>query len=469
MKHLKLDNICQQLLSLCQQQNMLGKPICIAYSGGVDSQVLLHALATLNRLDLLSVPLKAVHVNHGLSDNAAQWQQSCKEQARQYEIDFETVDLALKPEKQQSLESLAREARYQQLARLNDDNAVIMTAHHQDDQVETFLLALKRGAGVQGLSAMQEVRSLTSSSQQLLARPLLNVSRDEIEQYAEKNQLAWVEDESNADQQFDRNFIRAQVLPLLQERWPAFKQTVARSAQNCQNAQGLLDQLASQDFLQCQLPANETGEGLCIESLSKLSPDRVNNVIRYFLNVNQLKMPSSMLLKEIVNACFYSGKDKNPEIHLEANTLRCFQRGLYLTRKYADVSDWRYELDLSQLSDHALVELPDDMGTLEFYIATSDPQQLEKHHWLIDSTDLDGQLTIAFNHHNPKCLPSFRQQRRPLKKVLQELKVPTWQRKRLPYVFFMEQLVTALPLFVCKEYLVDNEIKCLNIIWHNKA
>lgn len=483
MKHLKLDDICQQLLSFCNNPQILGKPICIAYSGGVDSQVLLHAFSVLEQQNLLTVPIKAIHVNHGLSANATAWQKTCKEQARQYNIAFETVSLSLKPQKQVSLESLARDARYQQLEQLNDSNTVIMTAHHQDDQVETFLLALKRGAGVQGLSAMQQIRTLNSSTKQLLARPLLSISRAEIEHYAKRNKLTWVEDESNTDQQFDRNFIRAQVLPLLQQRWPAFNQTVARSAQHCQQTHSLVEQLAEQDLKQCQ-SLDVTSESnrepcLSIDAMAGLSIDRIQNLIRYFLQVNHLQMPSTMQLKEIINACFYSGDDRNPEIHLGQHTLRCFQRDLYLTPKYKDISDWRVEWRLSQLSTPKVVELPDDLGQLELFIGDTDPNDVQENHWCIDVGNLNNArlensldttlLSIKFTHDNPKCLPSFRHQRRPLKKVLQELKIPTWQRKRLPFVCIMEQLVTVLPLFVCKEYLVEHHKKCLNIIWHKKS
>ncbi|NVJ58135.1 MAG: tRNA lysidine(34) synthetase TilS, partial [Vibrionaceae bacterium] len=199
--------------------------IVLAFSGGVDSRVLLDLLTQYHKEK--QVDCLAVYVHHGLSSNADDWLARCQMWATQSGIDFiaEHVQLNANGE---SLEACAREARYQALRQHLNANDLLLTGQHSDDQLETFLLALKRGSGPKGLSAMGEATALGEAT---IVRPLLSVSRAQIEHYAQQQGLEWVEDESNQDTRFDRNFIRHQISPLLTQRWPHFAQSVNRSAQ----------------------------------------------------------------------------------------------------------------------------------------------------------------------------------------------------------------------------------------------
>lgn len=441
------------------------RPIVVAYSGGVDSQVLLHGLAQLSQQKVITNPIRVCHVNHGLSDNALAWQDFAEQQCQKFGFELSICQVNVNAKPQQSLEALARDARYKALKNICQamPQALIVTGHHGDDQAETFLLALKRGAGLKGLSAMAVCSSL---GEHLLVRPLLSVSRQVINDYAKKHQLLWVEDESNQDLRFDRNFIRHQVMPLLTERWPSMLTTISRSAEHCQSGQLLLDEMAQEDLSHCLLDA-ENRDCLSVEAIKSLSLPRFNNLIRYFLEQQKCLMPSTEQLQQLhqqINA----QADKNPAVKVGDKWLRRFKGGLYLTEDYRDLSTWQVELDVESKQN---IALPDELG--ELFLSKHDGAEDTACFYKIqvtapdfDSTSEPTKVSIRFSHNNPKCLPDYRQQSRPLKKVLQELVIPSWQRKRIPFLYYNNELVAALGHFVCQKYLPKSEDKKLMLFWN---
>jgi len=437
------------------------KNILIAYSGGVDSQVLLHCLASLNKQKRLAGNLSVCHVDHGLSANTLQWQAFAKEQCQKFNLPLKIISVDVKAKAQKSLEALARDARYDALKSLAKSGDLIVTGHHSDDQAETFLLALKRGSGLKGLSAMQSEIPLGN---QLLVRPLLNISRKEIEAYAREHQLSWIEDESNTDERFDRNFLRYQILPKLNERWPSFNKTVARSAEHSFEAQQLLNELAQQDLINCQTSPVK----LATLQLNKLSEPRLKNLLRYFLASQNVLMPSNQQLQQI---CLQlkADADKSPVIQLDNCCLRRYRNELYLTDIFQDVSTWQQELDVSTFLENELmaIVLPDGLGTLNFSLNAFDEKIDSKWQVTIKKPLANQKVTIGFAHQNPKCLPDYRQHSRPLKKVLQELSIPTWQRKRLPFIFYDNELVAVVGHFSCKEYVARCEDSTFSISWNS--
>jgi tRNA(Ile)-lysidine synthase len=252
----------------------------IAFSGGLDSTVLLHLLADLAKTESLP-PLSAVHIHHGLQAAADAWPQHC-----QSVCDALGVPLLIERVKVQpgaSLERAARDARYAVFGSLTQANDLLLTGQHRDDQAETLLFRLMRGAGVRGLAGIPAQRPV---GQGMLIRPLLDVSRSELEAYAQAHQLRWIEDPSNQDRQFSRNYLRHQVMPLLTERWPQAQTSMARSATHLREAQGLLDELAqidlttaatAHDFEWLGLPSLE------LAPLAALSAARQRNVISHWL------------------------------------------------------------------------------------------------------------------------------------------------------------------------------------------
>ncbi|TWX73872.1 tRNA lysidine(34) synthetase TilS [Colwellia sp. C1TZA3] len=437
-------------------------PIIIAYSGGVDSQVLLVALAKLKQQRQLPNAIVVCHVNHGLSPDADAWQMFAQQQCKRLSLPFISDKLHLKKQAQQSLEAIARDARYKVLVQASTEPAIIVTGHHLNDQAETFLLALKRGSGLKGLSAMQ---ASLPFAQHTLARPLLSISRTDIVAYANQQQLSWIEDESNTDERFDRNFLRHQILPTLNERWPSINKTIARSAEHCLEAQQLLDELAQQDLADCQHSSYQ----LSVAKLNVLSEPRLKNLLRYFLSRHHFLMPSRQQLMQICQQ-LNAEADKSPVIQLAACCIRRYKTALYLTPIYQDLSLWQQSLDLVILANEKPLNifLPDELGVLSFSSLLVQKQDI--NHWqaLIKKPQKNQLVTIRFSHENPSCLPQYRQHSRPLKKVLQELAIPPWQRKRLPFIYYDDELVAVAGQFVCQAYVGDNESSAFAISWHGE-
>lgn len=435
--------------------------IHIAYSGGVDSQVLLHATTHLISQGQLTNTVKVCHIHHGLSQYADNWQQFAKQQSLLYKVPFITENVILK-DTGEGIEAQAREARYNALVNFTQLNDVIATGHHSDDQAETFLLALKRGSGTLGLGAMSKTREL---SQRILLRPLLDISRNEIESYAREHQLEWIEDESNNNTDFDRNFLRHDVLPILKQRWPAILTTIQRSAQHCQDAELLINEIAQQDLNECLKNEKKYQDGLLIEPLLVLSELRFNHVIRRYLKVLGHLMPSQAQLA-MLHQQLSASVDKVPEVIVGKQSFRRYKNTLYLTQCFTDISQWQYNLTLTSvlLDEPKVVDLPDQVGTLMIEEVHQSTQVTEQHKQIIYVPN-DSTLSIQFSHKNPICLPDYRQKSRSLKKVLQELSMPPWQRKRQPFIFLNcslsqaaindENLVLACVAgqFICQPFL----------------
>ena len=252
----------------------------IAFSGGLDSTVLLHLLAHLAKTESLPA-LSAIHVHHGLQAAADAWPEHCQSVCEALGVPLAVVRVQVQPGA--SLERAARDARYGAFKAAVQANELLLTAQHRDDQAETLLFRLLRGAGVRGLSGMPRQRSL---GQGHLLRPLLDVTRAELEAYAAEHQLAWIEDPSNQDRQFSRNYLRHQVFPVLTERWPQAVATMARSAAHLSEAQELLDDLAQIDLARASTPSEFDWLGLPsleLSALTRLSAARQRNAVSRWL------------------------------------------------------------------------------------------------------------------------------------------------------------------------------------------
>ena len=431
--------------------------LIIAYSGGIDSQVLLHALMQLQQNNVINNDITVCHVNHGLSQNAVYWQKFAQQECKKHSAKLIVKYVNVKPQSQQSLEALARDARYDALKSLKDNKCLVLTGHHSDDQSETFLLALKRGAGLKGLSSMA---TQTPLGKHLLVRPLLNISRQEIESYAKTHLLDWVEDESNGDTSFDRNFIRQQIIPLLRERWPSINSTINRSASHCLAGQELLDELAEQDLVICKAGENS----LHIDELKVLSPARFNNVIRFFMAQHGCLMPSTEQVSQVRHQ-LQAKNDKTPQIKVADHFFRRFKNELFLTPAYDDISHWHKSV-ISSFKALALedivINLPNNLGEL-FFTKNHINAAPENSLTCINLPKEGQQVTVRFSHDNPKCLPHFRQHSRDVKKVLQELNIPPWQRKRIAFLYYDNNLVAAIGYFICKPYIAKENQESFSV------
>ncbi|WP_397449427.1 tRNA lysidine(34) synthetase TilS [Pseudomonas sp. NA-150] len=252
----------------------------IAFSGGLDSTVLLHLLADLAKRELLP-PLSAIHIHHGLQAAADAWPAHCQAVCAALGVPLQVIHVQVQPGA--SIEQAARSARYAAFGEALAHGEVLLTAQHRDDQAETLLFRLLRGAGVRGLAAMSGQRVL---GQGTLLRPLLGVSRSMLETYAAEHGLSWVEDPSNTETQFSRNFLRQQIVPALTARWPQATASIARTAAHMAEAQGLLDELAAQDLADADRLTEFAWLGLsslALAPLKDLSPARQRNALRHWI------------------------------------------------------------------------------------------------------------------------------------------------------------------------------------------
>jgi len=406
------------------------KKLVVALSGGVDSVVLLHLLS---RFDMSSLPYKrqAHHVNHGLSEHAAQWTLFCQRLCDAVTIPLTCSQVTLVIKSRTSTEALAREARYQCFKDNMQTGDIVLTGHHQDDQLETLLLALKRGSGSTGL---QGVRLRQPFSNGYLIRPLLIFSREQLVDYAQYHGLTWVEDESNTNIEFDRNFLREHITPRLKQRWPAMAQAASRSALLCQEQQGLLEEIAEEDCQRCEsfLFAQST---LCIDTLATLSAARRNNVFRFWLKRQGLQYPTQKQLTILWQEVALSAADKQPQLTLTSHLIQRYQGRLYLVPHQEKLHwpspvQWKGEQTLMIEAGRLAVDfsgVPTELATCHVIECCS------REH-------LAPQLT---------CLPIGRDKPRSIKKLLHEYRVPPWSRDQVVFILVDKQLVCALDVWQC--------------------
>lgn len=400
------------------------RDILVAYSGGIDSTVLVHALVRLKQQVLPELKLTAIYIHHGISTNADDWAKHCQQQCQLWQIPCVVEKVSLRLD-QGNIEAQARAARYAAIAKHFNQQTILCTAQHLDDQCETFLLALKRGSGPAGLSAMPEQSLLADH---LLLRPLLTICRHQIEQYAQAYHLQWIEDESNQDDHYDRNFLRLNVLPLLNQRWPHFSQMVVRSAELCQLQEQLLNELLAETLAQL----TDKQKSLSIQPLLSFSAVKRNALLRMWLKCSQVIMPSRKQLAMIWQTVILAREDSNPTFLLADKQIRRYQNRLYLLPRYQDL---RVNKLIWQLTNPLI--LPDNVGILSANSAQGNCRLPHENELVSVRFSAHGQLQIVGRNGS-----------RSIKKLWQELNIPPWMRSRIPLIFYNETLITAVGVFV---------------------
>ncbi|MCX7120657.1 MAG: tRNA lysidine(34) synthetase TilS [Gammaproteobacteria bacterium] len=301
----------QTLFPLTDQRNFV-----IAYSGGLDSHVLLHTMFKLKKSHP-EINVQAVHVNHQLNPLSNNWEKHCAEicDALNIPIKIEKINIDLKPG--DSLEEQARNARYAILQQHIDKNSVLLTAHNANDQAETFLLQALRGAGPKGLSAMPIKKKLGEG---FLIRPLLHFTRDDLESYAKENNLKWIEDDSNVDIKFNRNYLRHEIFPVLKKRFPAVMENFSRSSRLMAEQEAIIADIAKDDLKTVQKRGREPSRDFCdaldLKQLLLLSESRQRLVLREWFRQNNLRMPNEKHLKQIQKDVLNAAPDAHPVFQL---------------------------------------------------------------------------------------------------------------------------------------------------------
>ena len=401
-----------------------GARVCVAYSGGLDSSVLLDLLARAR--DRRALDLTAVHVHHGLSPNADRWVAHCEARARALGVPLVVERVDVDRASPAGIEAAARAARYAAYARTGAP--YIALAHHLDDQAETVLLQLLRGSGLKGLAAMAECLPLSekppsrwgppAGTDATLLRPLLDVPREALREYAGARALEWIEDESNESMDMDRNALRRAIVPLLAERFPAWRVTLARSARHAASAERLLAQLAGADV----------GEALSSQGLAGLDPDRQANALRFFLAAQGLAMPSEARLADIARQLAGARADARVRIGHDGRWI-VRHRGVISVVDAAPVEGaWRQEWH-----GETEVAFGAPRGRVRFTASRGEGIAL--------SAVRDGQWHFAAREGGERIRLEARRPTRTLKNLLQEHGVPAWQRPIMPLLFHGDELV----------------------------
>lgn len=413
----------------------------VGFSGGLDSHVLLHTLAAL-RLD---TPLQAVHIHHGLSPHAEQWATHCAAVAADLGVPFTLERVDATPARGESPEAAARQARYTALARLLGEGEMLLTAHQQNDQAETLLLQLLRGAGPRGLAAMPRCRPFAAGWQ---ARPLLGVEREALQAYAREAGLAWVEDESNFDTGFDRNYLRREIMPALARRWPAVNRVLGRSAAHFAESSALLDELAALDLAGAE---GERPGSLSVAALLALSPARCHNLLRYWLRGLGLPLPDTPHLLRIGSEVLAARPDAEPQVDWPGAEVRRYRDGLYAMPPLAPPPTQVLTWDLARP-----LQLPAGLGRLTAEMVRGRGLQ---------AGACTGGVEVRFRHGGESCHPAGRGHRHSLKKLLQEAGVAPWERERLPLLYVDGELAQVGELCCCDPYAASKGEPGVVIHW----
>ncbi|WP_432740722.1 tRNA lysidine(34) synthetase TilS [Methylobacter sp. G7] len=437
--------------------------VYVAYSGGVDSHVLLHLCASTPQL---KDKLSAVYVDHGLQAEAGYWAKHCEQTANDLGVEFLTLRVNAQALPGESPEEAARNARYAALKSLMKVDDALLLAQHREDQLETVLLQLFRGSGLPGLSGMPKTMAFGAG---VMLRPLLNTPKQAISDYAQAYQLSWVEDPSNQRNDYDRNFLRNAVVPLLKQRWLAIDKTVARSAMHCADAQVLVDDVAEELFVEVFNPADTT---LCISRLTAHHLHQQQLIIRRWFRSIGLKMPAQAVVGRILSQVVAAAAQRDPVLSGQGYSIRRYRDKLYcltnLSGTDLHLPEGRQagKPDVTNLSGAGL---PQDafwpVGQASIKTAynqtvscVSSSKGMLRERWA------DAKVEIRFRRGGEKvCLPG-RQGHHSLKNLFQEAGIPPWERDRIPLIYLDDRLAAVADKWISAEFYHEETNGCVSLL-----
>ncbi|MEE9342208.1 MAG: tRNA lysidine(34) synthetase TilS [Gammaproteobacteria bacterium] len=420
----------------------------LAFSGGMDSTVLLHLLVSIR--EQLSGPIAAVHINHQMQAESAHWERKCSQVCLDLGVDFRGIAVTVPENNNDSPESAARIARYQALENCLPANAALIMAHHERDQAETFLLQLLRGAGPKGLASMPGVRRFAKG---LLVRPLLATAHLDLLKYAQKNNLVWIDDPSNELNTFDRNFLRHASLPSLRERWPSADRVIARSAGHMAEISELLADVAEADFARCQ---HTHADALSLAAVNKLSLPRQKNLFRFWVGLRNHLMPSQAVLGRVLNEILDSREDATPLVCWSDAEIRRYRDAIYLQRP-----------------------MPSFDGGRVYHWQPEQESELELMHGVLDAQKVENPAAalavagkafqVRFRQGGETLKPVNRQQTHSLKSLFQEWGIPVWLRDRWPLIYLDDRLVAVAGCCVCEGFQAEADDPGIETIWNRSV
>ncbi len=427
------------------QSYSITNTVWVAFSGGIDSSVLLHALIKIK--SRLTNRIGAIHVNHKLNKDSDEWQTHCKNICRDNDIEFKAYEVAEKPEKNESIEAWARSIRYQAFSEVCCDDDLVLTAQHQDDQAETILLQLLRGAGPKGLSAMPK---LMHKHNYYLGRPFLAFEKYELEAYAKNNNIQWVNDTSNVDTRFDRNYLRNSIFPSIKKRWPAAVKTLNRSSVHIGE---LVDQLNQKTQIDLNSIISSDCDVINIDGLKKFSYSEQKHLIRTWIDNNNYILPSEAILEQILKNVINCEEDKMPLVRWQNVDVRRYKNKLYIMESLGEINN--FETDWNIMNS---IEL--DYGSLTASLEIGKGIKTQ----LINNNNVQ----IKFRKGGETIRPFKRNNKHELKKLLQEAEVLPWVRDKIPLIYINNELVLVSGFWVSNEYACLPEEKGWDISWDSQ-
>lgn len=412
---------------LAELENQAFRPsrYVIAFSGGLDSTALAHALS---RADT-GIPIVAMHIDHGLHEDSQRWSDHCEAFAADLGIEYRSRKVTVQLESGKGPEASAREARYTALHSELGQDDWLLSAHHREDQAETLLLNLVRGSGPAGIAGIGAIRRFGPG---WLARPLLHTDRASLREYADENELDWVEDPSNTDRRFDRNFLRHDILPRLQTRWPDIAARLQRSATHAGEAATLLADLGAIDL-------EDLGghpERLPLDGLLALTPGRQRNLLRYSLRLLGLSTPTALQLERILGDVLPAREDAQPHVSWPGASVRRYRNGLYLLPETLAL------VPVSTPIEAESVPLGAGLGVLHFDSGAQRGLSAEL---------FERGLHLGIRQGGEEIQPYGQGPTRKLKKLLQEEGVVPWMRDRLPLIYSGDRLVAVADLWIAAD------------------
>ena len=421
---------------------------CVALSGGLDSTVLLHSLCAL-RPEYPGCLIRAAHVNHGLHPKAHDWSAHCERFCRELGVPLHIENVEIDVAGGTGLEAAARNARYGVFERLIVRDECLLTAHHQDDQVETVLLRVLRGSGPHGLGGIPAHARFGAG---WLIRPFLDQSRQALVDYARAAELDWFDDPSNTDTGFDRNYLRHEIVPRLRKRWPGMGKTVGRAARLSFDAASLLDSLAENDSREISRDG-----AVCLNGLRALTPSRRHNVIRHLLNRRGLDMPTELQLQTGLQQLMSAKPDRQPIVCWGRVQVRRYRDRLFfldfdpsaasegLPRGYE--WDGRVAIDMGPLRGR-LSLVPDHAGAVAIPVATD-------------------RIGINFRRGGERIKDVNQRHHKALKKLFQQHGIFPWMRSHVPLLYLQDRLLAVGDLWVAAESAAKSSEPRYRIVWEN--
>lgn len=415
--------------------------LCVALSGGLDSTVLLRALMAAPS----AFSTRAIHIDHQLHDDSAKWSAHCARIAREAQVPYESAQVVVPMDSDMGVEAAARTVRYAALKEMLQPGEILLTAQHADDQLETVLLALMRGAGVNGLSAMPACRAFGGGWH---VRPLLPFTRAQLEAWARAENLAWLDDPSNDNSRFSRNYLRHEVIPALRQRWPDAANSAVRSAAHLGEAGDLLAHLARAD-----MAAASAGVCLRVDVLSQLDAARRRNVLRYWLRSLGARAPSTHKLAGLEHDMLQAQDDRTPWVAWDGFEVRRHRGLLYGGVPLPTLDAEHTELEWDMRTPLAL---PAGLGVLHAQPSRGVGLCPEK---------LPAQVRVGFRRGGETMQLAGHAHRRDLKKLLQEEGVLPWWRDRVPLLRVGRKLAAVGDLWIGEQFAARDDERGVVIVW----